>query len=154
MMRPPYVLVLAVLVSALVAGCGLTTYNVQIIKVHEMIQDMEAIELDDPERAGELPETGILVNNKTDTTIRVKVRRKKEQFIDVPPGGSATMALDPGQYHYNFGAAPVEEGKKSKEIYINLRGTKKVVGKILYIYDVVTKHEVVKEKELEELRSR
>ena len=154
MTRFPFSLVPAVLVFALLAGCGLTTHNVHIIKVHEMIQDMETIELDDPERAAELPETGILVNNKTDTTIQVKMRRKRVQTIDIPPGGSATMALDPGQYHYNFGAAPSEEGEKSEEIYIDLRGTKKVVGKILYIYDVITKQEVVKEKELEELRSK
>ena len=82
------------------------------------------------------------------------MRRKKEQIIEIPPGGSATMALDPGQYHYRFGAAPSEQGKKSKEIYIDLKGTKKIVGKILYIYDVITKQEVMKEKEIEELRSR
>jgi hypothetical protein len=119
-----------------------------------MIQDMEAIELDAPERASELPETGILVNNKTDTTIQVKMRGKKEQLITVPPGGSGKMALAPGNYHYRIAAAEATKGKKSKAIYVDLKGTKRIVSKILYIYDVFTKQEVMKEKELEQLRSR
>jgi hypothetical protein len=115
---------------------------------------MEAIELDEPERASELPQTGILVNNKTDTTIRVKMRGKKEEIISVPPGGSGMMALAPGNYHYKIAAEEAAEGKKSKDIYIDLKGTKKIVGKILYVYDVFTKQEVMKDRELEELRSR
>jgi hypothetical protein len=153
-MRSPRVLMAGTLVLALLAGCGLTTYNVSILKVHEMMQDMEAIELDEPELAPDLPETGILVHNKTDTTIQVTVRKNKEQSITVPPGGSAAMALEPGSYHYTIAADEAAAGGKSKKIYIALRGYKKIVGKILYIYDVVTKQEVVKEKELEELRSR
>jgi hypothetical protein len=143
-----------ILVSFCVAGCGLGTYNVHIIKVHEMIQDMEAIELDQPERASELPETGVLVNNKTDITIRVKMRGKKEQMITVAPGGSATVALSPGNYHYKISDEESAKGKKSKTIYIELKGTKKITGKILYIYDVFTKQEIVRGKELEKLRSR
>lgn len=153
-MKSPCILTAGTLVLALLAGCGLTTYNVHIIKVHEMIQDMEAIELDEPDLAPDLPETGILVHNKTDTAVQVTVRKNKEKSITVPPGGSAAMALEPGSYHYTFAADEAAGGEKSKEIYIALRGYKKIVGKILYIYDVVTKEEVVKEKELEELRSR
>ena len=153
MMKSYLILVHFILVALCLGGC-ISSHNVHIIKVHEMIQDMEAIELDDPERASELPETGILVNNKTDTTIQVKMRGKKEQIITVLPGGSGTMALTPGNYHYKIAAEEATKGEKSKGIYIDLRGTKKIVGKILYIYDVFTKQEVVKEKELEQLRSR
>ena len=142
-----------ILLSMCLAGC-ISSYNVHIIKVHEMIQDMEAIEVDEPERASELPETGIVVNNKTDTTIEVKMRGKREQIITVPPGGSGSMALNPGNYHYKITPAEDTKGKKSKAIYIDLKGTKRIVEKILYIYDVFTKQEVVKEKELEQLRSR
>jgi hypothetical protein len=152
-MRSHLFLVLLILVSLCLGGC-ISSYSVHIIKVHEMIQDMEAIELDEPERASELPETGILVNNKTDTTIQVTMRGKKEQVVTVPPGGSGKMALTPGNYHYKIAAEEAIKGKNSKGIYIDLRGTKKIVGKILYIYDVFTKQEVVKEKELAELRSR
>lgn len=152
-MKSPFVLVHGILVFALLTGC-VATYNVHIIKVHEMIQDMEAIELDEPELASDLPETGIVVNNKTDTAIQLTMRKNKEQSITVPPGGSAVMALEPGSYHYAFAADKAAAGGKSKEIYIALRGYKKIVGKILYIYDVFTRQEVVKEKELEELRSR
>jgi hypothetical protein len=127
---------------------------VHIVKAHEMIEDMEAVELYEPERASELPETGVLVNNKTDTTIQVKMRGKKEQIISIPPGESGSMALLPGRYHYKIGPAPVAEGEKSKAIYIDLKGRKTIVEKILYIYDVFTKEEVMQEKELEELRSR
>ena len=152
-MRFHVFLVSFILVSLCLAGC-ISSYNVHIIKVHEMIQDMEAIELDEPERASELPETGILVNNKTETTLQVKMRGKEEQIITIPPGGSGMMALNPGNYHYRIAAAEDAKGEKSKAIYIDLKGTKKIVGKILYIYDVFTKQEVMKEKELEELRSR
>ena len=152
-MRIRFLFVMLILSFLLLGGC-LSSYEVEIIKVHEMIQDMEAIELDEPERASELPETGILVNNKTDTTIQVTMRGKKEQVVTVPPGGSGKMALTPGNYHYKIAAEEATKEKKSKGIYIDLKGTKKIVGKILYIYDVFTKQEVVKEKELEHLRSR
>lgn len=154
MLKLDLLLVAFVLLFAFQAGCGLGTYEVHIIKVHEMIQDMEAIELDDPERASELPETGVVVNNKTDTTLRVKMRGKEEQFVTVPPGGSAAMALRPGNYHYRISSEEVTKGERAKGIYVDLRGTKKIVEKILYIYDVFTKQEVMKEKELEALRSR
>jgi len=152
-MKSCLVLVHFVLVSLCLGGC-ISSYNVHIIKVHEMIQDMEAIELDEPESASELPETGILVNNKTDTTIQVKMRGQKEQIITVPPSGSGMMALAPGSYHYKIAAEEATKGKKSEGIYIDLRGTKRIAAKILYIYDVFTKQEVVKEGELERLRSR
>ena len=57
-MKSYLILVHFILVALCLGGC-IGSYNVQIIKVHEMIQDMEAIELDEPERASELPETGI-----------------------------------------------------------------------------------------------
>jgi len=152
-MRTYLFLVCLLLLSLCLAGC-ISSYNVHIIKVHEMIQDMEAIEMYEPERALELPETGVLVNNKTDTTIQVMMRGKKEQIISIPAGESGSMPLPPGRYHYKIGPAPAAEGEKSKAIYIDLRGRKTIVEKILYVYDVFTKEEVMQEKELEELRSR
>jgi hypothetical protein len=135
------------------AGCA-ATYDVRIIKVHEIIQDMETVELDDPGRDPSLPETGILVKNRTDTTIEVKMRGKGEQAVSVSPGGSSSMALGPGNYHYKIAEGQAKNGRKSKDIYIELQGSKKISDKCLYILDVFTKSEVVKEKELEKLRSR
>jgi len=152
-MRTYLFLASLILPSLCLAGC-ISSYNVHIVKAHEMIQDMEAIEMYEPERASELPETGILVNNKTDTTIQVMMRGKKEQIILIPPGGSGSMALRPGRYHYKIGPAPAAKGEKSKAIYIDLKGRKTIVEKILYVYDIFTKQEVMNEKELEELRSR
>jgi len=152
-MRTYLFLVSLILLSFCLTGC-ISSYNVHIIKVHEMIQDMEAIEMYESERASELPETGVLANNKTDTTIQVMMRGKKEQAISIPPGESRSMALHPGRYHYKIGPAPPAKGEKSKAIYIDLKGRKTIVEKILYVYDVFTKQEVMNEKELEELRSR
>ena len=135
------------------AGC-MATYNVRIIKVHEIMQDMEAIELDDPDRDPGLPETGILVKNRTDATIELKMRGKGEQVLSVSPGGSSSMALSPGNYNYRISEREAKDGRKSKEIYIELQGSKKISDRCLYILDVFTKSEIVKEKELEKLRSR
>jgi hypothetical protein len=152
-MRIHFVLVTFLSVLLFLGGC-ISSYQVEIIKAHEMIQDMEAIELDQPDHPSDLPETGILVNNKTDRTLLVKMRRKKEQVMSIPPGGSSWMALSPGTYHYRIYEDEAAEEPKSKAIYIDLQGTKRIVEKCVFIYDVFTKQEVVNEKRLEELRSR
>ncbi len=153
-MRPCLLPVMILCAGSLALGSCISSHTVQILKAHEMIQDMEAIELDEPDHPSDLPETGILVNNKTDRTILVRMRRKQERVVSIPPGGSAVMALAPGRYHYSISA---DEGVKepgSKAIYIPLRGTRKIVEKCVFMYDVFTKKEVVDDQGLESLRSR
>lgn len=134
----------------LLAGC-LSSYEVRIIKVHEMIQDLEEIEPDQPQ---DLRETGIIVFNNTDRTLRVTMRGRKEETLRVPPGESGSMALAPGNYHYGIYADATEDAPKSKAVYIQLRGNKRIVEKCLYTFDVFTQMEVVNENELERLRVR
>lgn len=152
-MRVPFVCVTSLLALLFLEGC-ISSYQVEIIKVHEMLQDMEAIEFDQPDHPSDLPETGIVVNNKTERTILVKMRRNKEQVMSVPPGGSSSMALSPGTYHYRICEDEGAAEPKSKAIYIELQGTKRIVEKCVFIYDVFTKEEIVDEKRLEQLRSR
>jgi len=132
----------------------MTSHTVQIIKAQEMIQDMEAIELDEPDHPSDLPETGIVVNNKTDRTLIVKMRRKQERTLSIPPGGSSAMALAPGLYHYNISVDDRIKEPGSKAIYIPLCGTRKIVEQCLFLYDVFTKKEVVDDQGLESLQSR
>ena len=134
-------------------GC-ISSYQVEILKVNEMIQDMEAIELDDPDHASDLPETGIAVNNQTERTLLVKMRRKEEQIMSIAPGGSCSMALEPGTYHYRIYEDEAADEPKTKAVFIELKGTRKIVEKCVFVYDVFTKKEVVNEKEFERLRSR
>jgi hypothetical protein len=132
-------------------GC-VSSYEVEIIKVNEMIQDMEAIELDQPDHPSDLPENGIVVTNKTERTLLVKVRRKKERVMSIPPGESGSMALAPGTYHYRICEDVAAEEPKTKAIYIDLSGTKKIPEKCVFMYDVFTKKEVVDDDRLEKLR--
>ena len=152
-MRTHFVFVMCLFALVFLGGC-ISSYEVEIIKAHEMLQDMEAIELDQPDLASDLPETGIHVNNKTERTILVKMRRKKEQVMSIPPGASSSMALSPGKYHYMICEDETADEPRSKAIYIHLQGTKRIVEKCVFMYDVFTKKEVVDEKRLEELRSR
>jgi hypothetical protein len=130
----------------------MSSHQVEIIKVNEMIQDMEAIELDAPDLASDLPETGIVVTNKTERTLRVWMRRKKERVMSIPPGDTGSMALEPGTYHYGIGEDERVDEPKTKAVYIELRGTKRIPEKCVFLYDVFTKKEVVDDKGLEELR--
>lgn len=132
----------------------MTSHTVQVIKAQEMIQDMEAIELDETNLPAGLPETGIVVNNKTDRSILVTMRRKQERSMSVPPGGSSVMALAPGMYHYSISADEGGKGPGSKTLYVPLRGTRKIVEKCVFVYDVFTRKRVVDDNEFEDLRSR
>ena len=137
----------------LLQGC-VSSYQVEILKVNEMIQDMESIDLDQPDHPSDLPETGIVVNNKTDRTLLVKLRRKEEKVLSIAPGGSGSMELEPGTYHYRIYEDVDADEPKTKAVYIQLSGTKKIVEKCVFMYDVFTKKEVVDEKRFEKLRSR
>jgi len=137
----------------LLAGC-ISSYEVHVIKVHEMIQDLEEIEPDQPDQPQDLRETGIIVFNNTDRTLRVTMRGRKEETLRVPPGESGSMALAPGNYHYGIYADATEDAPKSKAVYIQLRGNKRIVEKCLYTFDVFTQREIVNENELERLRVR
>lgn len=146
-------LLLIAIVLLFSGGC-ISSYQVEILKVNEMIQDMEAIELDDPDHTSDLPETGIAVNNRTERTLLVQMRGKKEQIMSIAPGGSASMALEPGTYHYRIHEDEAADEPKTKAVYIELKGTRRIVEKCVFIYDVFTKMEVVDDKEFEKLRSR
>ena len=146
--------VFAVIVLFLLLGGCISSYEVEIIKVNEMIQDMEAIELDQPDHSSDLPDTGIVVTNRTERTLLVKMRRKKEDTISIPPGESGSMALTPGTYHYRICEDETADEPKTKAIYIELKGTKKIPEKCVFMYDVFTKKEVVDDKRLEQLRLR
>jgi hypothetical protein len=147
-------LFLAILFLVSFLGGCISSYQVEILKVNEMIQDMEAIELDDPDHASDLPENGIVVKNQTERTLLVKTRRKKERIMSVPPGGTGSMALEPGTYHYWIYEDEAADEPKTKAVFIELKGTRKIVEKCVFVYDVFTKKEVVDEKEYEKLRSR
>jgi hypothetical protein len=146
-------LLIAAIVLVFSGGC-ISSYQVEILKINEMIQDMEALDLDDPDHTSDLPETGIAVNNQTERTLLVKMRGKKEQIMSIAPGGSASMALEPGNYHYRIYEDEAADEPKTKAVYIQLKGTRKIVEKCVFIYDVFTKKEVVDDKEFEKLRSR
>jgi hypothetical protein len=146
-------LLAALLLFSLTGGC-ISSYQVEILRAHEMIQDMEAIELDDPDLAEDYPENGIVVNNKTERTLVVMVRRKKEQSIRVKPGASGSLALAPGPYRYKIYEDTEADEPKSKAVYIHLRGTKKIVEKCVFVYDVFTQSKVVDDKEFEKLKNR
>lgn len=148
-----FLIVTIVILFSFLGGC-ITSHQVEILKVNEMIQDMEAIELDDPEHASDLPETGIVVKNQTERTLLVKMRRKKERVMSVAPGGTGSMALEPGMYHYRIYEDEAADEPKTKAVFIELKGTRKIVEKCVFVYDVFTKKEVVDDKELEKLRSR
>ena len=148
-----FLIVTIVILFSFLGGC-ITSHQVEILKVNEMIQDMEAIELDDPEHATDFPETGIVVKNQTERTLLVKTRRKKERVMSVAPGGTGSMALEPGMYHYRIYEDEAAEEPKTKAVFIELKGTRKIVEKCVFVYDVFTKKEVVDEKEFEKLRSR
>jgi hypothetical protein len=152
MMRRLFILAI-VLVFSFLGGC-ISSHQVEILKVNEMIQDMEAIELDDPDHASDLPQTGIVVKNQTERTLLVKMRRKGEQIMSVPPGCSGSMALEPGMYHYRIYEDETADEPKTKAVFIELNGTRRIVEKCVFVYDVFTKKEVVDEKEFEKLRSR
>ena len=148
-----FLILAIVLVFFLLGGC-ISSHQVEILKVNEMIQDMEAIELDDPDHASDLPQTGIAVNNQTERTLLVKMRRKKEHIMSVAPGGSGSMALEPGMYHYRIYEDEAADEPKTKAVFIELKGTRKIVEKCVFVYDVFTKKEVVDDKQFEKLRSR
>ncbi len=148
-----FLIVAIVLLFSFLGGC-ISSHHVEILKINEMIQDMEAIELDQPDHPSDLPETGIVVNNKTERTLLLKVRRKKEQIISIAPGGSGAMALEPGMYHYRIYEDEAADEPKTKAVFIELKGTRKIVEKCVFVYDVFTKKEVVGEKEFEQLRRR
>jgi hypothetical protein len=141
------------LLVGVAAGC-VASYDVEIIRAHEMIQDMESIDLDQPDHPADLPETGILVNNKTDRTLRVILRRREEKSFSVPPGGSGSLALEPGIYHYRICQDAGSDAPKRKAYSIDLKGTRNIPEKCLFTYDVFTEKEVVSEKRFQELRSR
>ena len=148
-----FLVVAIVFFVSFLGGC-ITSHQVEFLKVNEMIQDMEAIELDDPEHTSDFPENGIVVNNQTERTLLVKMRGKKEQIISVTPGGTGSMALEPGMYHYKIYEDEAADEPKTKAVFIKLEGTRKIVEKCVFVYDVFTKKEVVGDKELEKLRSR
>ena len=152
MMRRLLILAI-VLVFSFLGGC-ISSHQVEILKVNEMIQDMEAIELDDPDHASDLPQTGIAVNNQTERTLLVKMRRKKEHVMSVAPGGSGSMALEPGMYHYRIYEDEAADEPKTKAVFIELNGTRRIVEKCVFVYDVFTKKEVIADKEFEKLKSR
>ena len=152
MNRRLFIVAIVFLISFL--GSCISSYQVEILKVNEMIQDMEAIELDQPDHPSDLPENGIVVNNQTERTLLVKMRRKKERIMSIPPGGTGTMALEPGRYQYWIYEDEAADEPKTKAVYIELHGTRKIVEKCVFVYDVFTKKEVVDEKEFEKLRSR
>ncbi len=148
-----FLVVAIVFFVSFLGGC-ITSHQVEFLKVNEMIQDMEAIELDDPEHASDLPENGIVVKNQTERTLLVKMRRKKERIMSIAPGGTGSMALEPGTYHYRIYEDEAADEPKTKAVYIELKGTRKIVEKCVFIYDVFTKKEVVDDKQFERLRSR
>jgi hypothetical protein len=152
MMRRFLILVIVLLFSFL-GGC-ISSHQVEFLKVNEMIQDMEAIDLDEPDHPSDFPESGIVVNNQTERTLLVKVRRKKEQIMSVGPGGTGSMALEPGIYHYRIYEDEAADEPKTKAVFIELKGTRKIVEKCVFVYDVFTRKEVVDDKEFEKLRSR
>jgi hypothetical protein len=152
-MRNRFLLLSLLLCLSLPGGC-ISSHEVEILKLNEMIQDMEAIELDEPDHPSHYPENGIVVNNATSRTLLVKLRRKKEQVMSVPPGGSGSMALEPGRYHYKIYEDLEADEPKTKAVFIPLKGTKKIVEKCVFVYDVFTKKEVVDNKEFEKLRAR
>jgi len=148
-----YLIVTIVLLVSFLGAC-ITSHQVEFLKVNEMIQDMEAIELDDPDHASDLPQNGIVVNNQTERTLLVKIRRKKERIMSIAPGGTGSMALEPGMYHYKIYEDEAADEPKTKAVFIELAGTRKIVEKCVFVYDVFTKQEVVDHKECEKLRSR
>ncbi len=152
-MRPAILIVGILLLFWFLGGC-LSSHQVEFLKVNEMIQDMEAIELDQPDHPSDFPESGIVVNNQTERTLLVKVRRKKEQIMSVGPGGTGSMALEPGIYHYRIYEDEAADEPKTKAVFIQLAGTRKIVEKCVFVYDVFTRKEVVDDKEFEKLRSR
>lgn len=141
------------LLALFLAGC-VSSYEVEWIRAHELIQDMEAIELDEPDHPPDLPETGIVVNNHTARTLVVKLRRKEDEFLTIPPGASDSVPLVPGTYHYRIYQDPTADEPKTKAVYIDLSGTKKIVEKCVFVYDVFTEREVVSERRFREIRSR
>ena len=148
-----FLILVIVLLFSFLGGC-ISSHQVEFLKVNEMIQDMEAIELDDPDHASDLPQTGIVVNNQTERTLLVKMRRKKEQTMSIAPGDSGSMALEPGMYHYSIYEDEAADEPKTKAVFIELKCTRKIVEKCVFVYDVFTKKEVVDENEFERLRSR
>ncbi len=152
-MRRRFLIFAIIIFFLFLEGC-IYSHEVEILKVNEMIHDMEAIELDQPDHASDLPDSGIVVNNNTERTLLVKVRRKKEKIMSIAPGGSGTMALAPGTYHYRIYEDEAADEPKTKAVFIELRGTRKIVEKCVFVYNVFTKKEVVDEKEFEELLSR
>jgi hypothetical protein len=152
-MRPVVLLIGILLLFSFLSGC-MSSHQVEILKVNEMIQDMEAIEIDDPGHASDLPQNGIVVNNQTERTLLVKIRRKKERILSIAPGGTGSMALEPGMYHYKIYEDEAADEPKTKAVFIELKGTRRIVEKCVFVYDVFTKKEVVDEKEFERLRSR
>ncbi|MGW8320149.1 MAG: hypothetical protein ACWGSD_01215 [Thermodesulfobacteriota bacterium] len=152
-MRRAFLIVGTLLVFSFLEGC-VSSYQVEILKVNEMIQDMEAIELDEPDHASDFPQSGIVVKNQTERTLLVIMRRKKEHVMSIAPGDTGSMALDPGMYRYKICEDEAADEPKTKAVFIELEGTRKIVEKCVFIYDVFTKKEVVGEKEFEKLRSR
>ena len=148
-----YLIITIVFLVSFLGGC-ITSHQVEFLKVNEMIQDMEAIELDEPDHASDFPENGIVVNNQTERTLLVKMRGKQERIMSIAPGGTGSMALEPGMYHYKIYEDEAADEPKTKAVLIELEGTRKIVEKCVFIYDVFSKKEVVGEKEFEKLRSR
>ncbi len=152
-MKNRFLVFALLLVFSPAAGC-VSSYDVEILRANEMIQDMEAIELDQPDHDSDYPDNGIVVNNGTARTLIVKVRRKKEQSISIGPGASGSMALAPGKYHYKIYEDVEADEPKTKAVFIQLKGTKKIVEKCVFVYDVFTQSKVVDEKEFEKLQGR
>jgi len=104
----------ALLVLALIFPCLLiccAPKQIYRIQLHETIEDTEFAEMYGDEKTKGLPDTGIVVENKAEKDIALRLEGKAEKALVVLSGSTINIALEPGDYRYTILEA---EGKQTR----------------------------------------
>jgi hypothetical protein len=102
------------------------------IQISEVIEDVEAIEIYEPENNSSLPDTGFVVQNETDRIVIMKISGEIERTLVTSAGNLGVEALPVGSYNYSF--FTLEDGELE-----DLSGKRVVRKKCRYFYRLYVK---------------
>jgi len=75
------------------------------IQIHETIEDSEFAGMYGTENTKALPETGIVIENKTENDIAMTLEGKNIERLSILSGSTLNIALEPGDYKYTVSVA-------------------------------------------------
>ena len=101
------------------------------IVISEMIEDVETLEMYEPESASGFPDTGFIIQNDADRAVVMKIEGKINKTLVVSPGNLSIEALPVGKYSYSFYTA--EDG-----LLESLSGKRTVRHKLRYLFKLYT----------------